>query len=131
MPVLRWPIDDPTTKPFFPASGASNEERPQLIRREPAAAGRIRLIFQLSADLMFGTVSVVGDFNDWQPGVTTFRGRGSVRSAIVEVEPGRRYAFRYLADGGSWFDEAEPDDYARNHQGVLNGVVDLTSAPAD
>lgn len=79
---------------------------------------------------MAGTVSVVGDFNDWQPGVTPFRGRGSVRSAIVEVEPGRRYAFRYVADGGNWFNDADSDDYAPSHHGVLNGVVDLISTGA-
>jgi 1,4-alpha-glucan branching enzyme len=77
---------------------------------------------------MAGTVSVVGDFNDWQSGVTPFRGRGSVRSAMVEVEPGRRYS--YLADGGTWFNDAESDDYAPNHQGVLDGVVDLISTGA-
>ncbi len=76
---------------------------------------------------MAGAVSVVGDFNEWRPGVTTFSGRGSVRSASVEVESGRRYAFRYLADGGQWFDDDESDDHELTPGGVTNGVVDLTS----
>jgi 1,4-alpha-glucan branching enzyme len=76
---------------------------------------------------MQGTVSVVGDFNDWQPGVTTFRGRGSIRSATVEVERGRRYAFRYVTEAGEWIDDEESDGYERNEEGVLTGVVDLTS----
>ena len=98
-----------------------------MIQREPGPDGTVRLIFELPADLMQGTVSVVGDFNDWQPGVTTFRGRGSVRSATVEVERGRRYAFRYVTEAGEWIDDEEIDGYERNDEGVLTGVVDLTS----
>ena len=98
-----------------------------MIQREPGPDGTVRLIFQLPADLMQGTVSVVGDFNDWQPEVTTFQGRGSIRSAIVEVQPGRRYAFRYVTSAGDWIDEAESDAHERNDVGVLTGVVDLTS----
>jgi hypothetical protein len=98
-----------------------------LIRREPGPEGTVRLTFQLPADLMQGTVSVVGDFNDWQPEVTTFQGRGSIRAATVEVQPGRRYAFGYVTSAGDWIDEQESDGYERNGEGVLTGVVDLTS----
>ena len=96
-----------------------------MIRHEPGPEGTVRLTFELPADLMQGTVSVVGDFNEWQPGVTTFRGRGSIRTATVEVEPGRRYAFRYLTEAGEWIDDENSDGYERNDEGVLTGVIDL------
>jgi 1,4-alpha-glucan branching enzyme len=79
----------------------------------------------LPADLMQGKVSVVGDFNDWQPGVTTFRGRGSIRSATVQVERGRRYAFRYVTEAGEWIDDQESDANEPSGEGVPTGVVDL------
>ncbi len=50
---------------------------------------------------MEGAVSVVSDFNDWQPGVKTLGGRGSIRSATVELALGRRYSFGYISlEGG-------------------------------
>ena len=98
-----------------------------LITREPVGDGTVRLIFQLPAELMEGTVSVIGDFNDSQPGVTTFGGRGSMRSAAVEVAPGRRYRFRYVTEAGKHLNEVESDGQERDDQGTLSAVVDLTS----
>ena len=98
-----------------------------MIRREPGPEGTVKLTFELPADFMQGMVSVVGDFNDWQAGVTTFRGRGSIRSATVEVESGRRYAFRYVTEAGQWIDDESSDSYERDDQGFLSGGGDLTS----
>jgi 1,4-alpha-glucan branching enzyme len=54
-------------------------------------------------------VSVVGSFNGWDPLVhplvTNDRG---FRWVTVELPPGR-YEFRYLSDGGEFFDEDEND----------------------
>ena len=75
---------------------------------------------------MEGTVSVVGDFNDWQPGVTTFGGRGSMRSATVDVVPGRRYRFRYVTEAGKSLDEQESDGREPDDQGIIGAVIDLT-----
>jgi hypothetical protein len=80
--------------------------------------------------LIEGTVSVVGDFNDWQPGVTTFGGRGSIYSATVEVERDRLYGFRYITEAGEWIDYEWGDGQTRDDQGVPIGVVDLTSTEA-
>jgi len=100
-----------------------------MIRHQQGSNGTVRITFELPADRMFGTVSVVGDFNDWQPGVTTFQGRGSTRTAFVDARAGRRYRFRYLGDGGYWFDDDAADDYERNEQGEAVGVVDLSVGP--
>ena len=101
-----------------------------MIQREPGPAGTVRLTFQLPADLIQGTVSVVGDFNDWLPGVTTFGGRGSIHSATVEVERDRLYGFRYITEAGEWIDYEWGDGQTRDDEGVLIGVVDLTSTEA-
>jgi 1,4-alpha-glucan branching enzyme len=98
-----------------------------LIQRRQEPDGKVRVTFELPAESMCGAVSVVGDFNGWRAGVTSFQGRGSIRTASVDVEPGRRYRFRYLADGGCWFDDDAADDYERNELGEIIGVVDLGS----
>ena len=66
----------------------------------------VRISFVLPADEPPGAVSVVGDFNDWNPFAHPLRRRGNgTRSAVVTVLAGRRLRFRYLAEGGVWFDD--------------------------
>ena len=51
-------------------------------------------------------MSVVGDFNDWNPFVHPLRRRANgTRSAAVTVQVGSMLHFRYLAEGGEWFDD--------------------------
>ncbi|MET9266635.1 isoamylase early set domain-containing protein [Amycolatopsis sp. NPDC004079] len=77
-----------------------------------------RVTFVLPLDTPPGPVSVVGDFNDWQPGRHELRKRSNgTRSAAVEVPPGARLRFRYLADGGRWLDD--PDATARDGRDCL------------
>jgi 1,4-alpha-glucan branching enzyme len=89
-----------------------------MIRRE-IRSGELRITFVLPQDQPAGRVSVVGDFNDWTPGVHTLARRSNgTRSVRVTVSPGASYRFRYLGEGGQWFDD--PDVDARDHQdGVL------------
>lgn len=70
-----------------------------------AATGATTITFSLSADE--GAVSVVGNFNDWKPGVHVLGGRGKIRSVSVEVPADYIAVFRYLGEGGRWFDEPE------------------------
>jgi 1,4-alpha-glucan branching enzyme len=51
-------------------------------------------------------VSVVGNFNDWDPFAHPLRRRANrTRSAAVTVPAGSTLHFRYLAEGGRWFDD--------------------------
>ena len=69
-------------------------------------AGLVRVTFTLPAGEPGGAVSVVGDFNDWDPFAHPLRRRGrDTRSASVTVPPGSTLRFRYLAEGGQWFDD--------------------------
>jgi hypothetical protein len=52
-----------------------------------------------------GPVSVVGDFNDWTPGVHVLARRSNgTRSVAINLGAGR-FEFRYLAPDGVWLDE--------------------------
>lgn len=56
-----------------------------------------------------GPVSVVGDFNDWNPHAHPLRRRSNAtRSVVVDLPPGS-YAFRYLASDGVFFDDPDAD----------------------
>jgi 1,4-alpha-glucan branching enzyme len=66
----------------------------------------VRVTFALPAGEPNGGVSVVGDFNDWNPYTHPLRLRSNrTRSASVTVPAGSTLRFRYLAEGGFWFDD--------------------------
>ena len=73
---------------------------------------RTEITFVLPAGHPAGEVSVVGDFNDWKPGLhpLAVRPDGS-RAVTVTLPAGERHGFRYLADGGNWLDEEEADGH--------------------
>lgn len=89
------------------AAGEAPEGSKQLIKvAKPSHAGTVRVTFALPAAEPSGAVSVVGDFNDWDPYAHPLRRRANgVRSAVVTIPAGSTLRFRYLAEGGIWFDD--------------------------
>lgn len=82
-----------------------------MIKRTRTSTGAKRkLTFVLPVDQPVGPVSVVGDFNDWTPGKHLLRKRSNgTRSASVTVQTGTTVRFRFLGQGGHWFDEPDAD----------------------
>jgi 1,4-alpha-glucan branching enzyme len=72
----------------------------------PGRDGTVRVTFALPTDEPAGAVSVVGSFNDWNPYAHPLRRRANrTRSVAVTVPAGSTLHFRYLAEGGRWFDD--------------------------
>ncbi len=68
--------------------------------------GTVRVTFTLPAGEPAGAVSVVGDFNGWDPFAHPLRPRANrTRSVSVTVPTGSTLRFRYLGEGGMWFDD--------------------------
>lgn len=100
-----------------------------MIRCEPDKRdGHIKVTFDIPAEAADPPVSVVGDFNGWDPAATPLVRRGQKLRASVVLDPGRRYVFRYLADGGRWFNDEAADDYESNGFGGSDSIIDLTAA---
>lgn len=77
-----------------------------------------KIQFVLPDDVHEGAVSVVGSFNDWRPGVhRMIRRSNGTRSVSVAVPKGQDVRFRYLGNGGVWFDD--PDAHEITHDGSL------------
>jgi len=73
--------------------------------------GTVRVTFALPA----------GDFNDWNPFTHPLQRRSNgTRSAAVTVPAGSMLRFRYLAEGGVWFDDETAP--AQDDQGVSIAV---------
>ncbi|SEL85390.1 isoamylase early set domain-containing protein [Streptacidiphilus jiangxiensis] len=80
-----------------------------MLSRTRLFGGKTRVTFRLPAAEPMGVVSVVGDFNGWQPGAAELvRRRDGTRTVSVSFPPGE-HRFRYLATGGVWFDDAGAD----------------------
>ena len=73
---------------------------------KPRRDGTVRVTFMLPMEEPASAVSVVGDFNDWNPFAHPLRVRANrTRSASVTVPSGSTLRFRYLAEGGRWFND--------------------------
>lgn len=93
-----------------------------MIRRVQTAEG-FKLTFSVADD---GPVSVVGDFNGWDPGAHPLRRRANGRRSVAVTLPcGSRLAFRYLADGGLFFDDVDADRLEPNGYGGTHSVIEL------
>ena len=80
-----------------------------MIRKHPRSE-IIAVEFVLPADHPCAPVSVVGNFNDWNPHRHPLirRPDGSMRTTVLSPV-GTVLYFRYLGQGGAWFDEPDAD----------------------
>jgi 1,4-alpha-glucan branching enzyme len=88
-----------------------------------------KVSFKLSKDQANGakTVHIVGDFNDWSKDATPMKSlKAGGFSAILELEQGKEYQFRYLIDGDAWLNDDEADKMAPTPFGdAHNSVIEL------
>ena len=85
-----------------------------MLKFDRDRSGDVRVTFVLRPGTPRGRVSVVGDFNEWEPGAHELRPRSNgTRSVSVTVPGGARMRFRYLAEGGHWCNETEHPDVSQ------------------
>jgi 1,4-alpha-glucan branching enzyme len=80
-----------------------------MLKRTPSRNGTTRVTFSLPTDQPPGSVSVVGDFNGWQPGRHELARRSNGTRSVTADLPAGIHWFRYLASDGVWFDEPTAD----------------------
>lgn len=94
-----------------------------MIRRQSSKKG-IRVTFVLPEDHNYGRVSVVGDFNGWNPESNRLQRRNNrTFSTVVTLDPGRKFHFRYLTENAGWVDEDSNDQWEPGPFGSHNCVV--------
>ena len=95
-----------------------------MIKVHNGKDGSVKATFSLPLSEAPHAVSVLGDFNEWEPDAHPLRKRSNgTRSTSVVLSPGRRYEFKYLAEGGTWFTEPEAGEQVRNEYGETNSVL--------
>ena len=102
-----------------------------MIKKTIIDDGKTKVTFSVDDDR---PVSLVGDFNQWDPFANPMRRRSNgLRSVAVTVEPGSHIRFRYLTQADSfdyYYDDPHADGTEDNGFGEQNGIVHALATDA-
>ena len=69
-------------------------------------------------------VVLVGEFNQWNTKAATMKKlKNGSFTAVLDLEPGREYQFRYLIDDSAWENDWDADRYVRTDFGDCENSV--------
>lgn len=72
-------------------------------------------------------VRLLGEFNNWDwKSAPVMKNSKGVYKLKFELEPGKKYEYRFLADETVWVNDGIADEYVPSPHFVDNCVVDLT-----
>ena len=89
---------------------------------------RVKFILPKEISENFDEVSVVGDFNSWDPHKNKMTHKNSDGSICLELnlECGQEYHFKYLCDGEVWLVEPDADKLTPTQYGdSQNSVIKI------
>lgn len=99
-----------------------------MIEKKMSPKGKsVRVVFELPAEVAHESVTVVGDFNDWneEKDVMKFDAKTGVWSKTISLKPGNTYQFRYLVDGQDWRNDEQADGYVPNPFWGQNSLLNV------
>ncbi len=82
-----------------------------------------KVTFALASEVIPGQVSVLGDFNGWDPLAHPLKKRSNGTYSVCVEIPAGTYRFKYLAEDGNWFCDPELDDVQLNEFQTADSVV--------
>jgi hypothetical protein len=118
--VWRW---------LAPLAGLAAAAMVLAVMARPTAPSTHKLQFVLVAP-QAATVSLVGDFNDWDAARTPMhplRADGSVWSAVVPLGPGR-YHYAFLVNGSRWLADPAAPTASDDGFGTPSSVVTVSGS---
>ncbi len=93
-----------------------------MIRKQQLDEQNVKLTFAIPDSGR--PVSVVADFNEWNPSIHPLRKRANgTRSVAVTLPAGTTARFRYLSEGGVFFDDPEGEAFEANGFGETHTLV--------
>ena len=95
-----------------------------MIKKAADKNDKVKVTFVMPHSEGQAAMSVVGDFNDWQPGATKMvkRNNGTCSVSLV-LDPGQRYGFRYFLEDGTWVNDEAADAYEASGHGSDNCIL--------
>ena len=98
-----------------------------MLRKKPVSkSDKISVVFEIEGFDDAREISLVGDFNDWEPARTPMRRRkdGSW-AATVRLPNDHRFEYKILVDGNTWLADQQADALVPDPFGNQNSVVIL------
>ena len=84
----------------------------------------VKVTFALPTSDLDQPVSVLGDFNGWDPLANPLKKRSNGRrSATVEVTSGQALRFKYLAADGSWFCDPDTETVVHDEYHTVDSLI--------
>jgi 1,4-alpha-glucan branching enzyme len=75
-------------------------------------------------------VSIVGDFNSWNPNKNLMKkDKNGLYKGTIELPLGKLYQFRYLVDDNQWVNEWDADAYSPTPYGNEYNMILSSVAP--
>ena len=94
----------------------------QFLKSKPIC----KVSFRVDATEVSGAkkVQLLGDFNNWDKSTEPMTAlKSNDFTAVLELETGKEYQFRYLIDGLVWKNDPQADSFVANSFGEENSVV--------
>ena len=96
-------------------------------RDRVAKSSKWSVTFEMPAGIEAGGLSVVGDFNEWNPAKDPMKQRkDGAWTRTIRLDPGT-YRFRYVTDGGNWYNDEAADGYESSGLGADNCLLILSA----
>ena len=99
-----------------------------MLKKKPVKkSDKTSVVFELAGLEDVNEVSLVGEFNEWQPERHPMKLRKDGNwAATVRLTKNQQYEFRYIVDGERWMADEQADAMVLNPFGGQNSVVDLS-----
>jgi 1,4-alpha-glucan branching enzyme len=96
-----------------------------MIKREVLKTSKqVKLTFIQPYNGSQARISVVGEFNNWDPKANPLIKRNNGTASVsVTLPAGQPVRFRYVTDQGVWFNDEAADAYEPGEHGEANCVV--------
>ena len=83
-----------------------------------------KVTFILPKGIEANSVTVVGDFNNWDEGANPLSQlKDGTWKVAIKLEAGSEYQYRYLVNGTEWHNDWDADRYMEHPFGGENSVV--------
>ena len=93
-----------------------------MLQKRPSGPA-VRVTFRIPALLKAHTITLVGEFNNWNETATPLAQTPEGWATTLELPANREFEYRYLADGRTWLNDWSADRYVPNELGGDNSVV--------
>jgi 1,4-alpha-glucan branching enzyme len=99
-----------------------------MLHKKPLGGKKVQVTFTMPALPEVESLCVCGEFNAWSPTATPMaRGADGSWSAVLSLDEGRSYRYRYKDERGNWHNDWHADWYIPNEFGTEDSVLDLST----